>query len=134
MLREIHQGKKTVSGNRFLIRTKLVDRAEAWRWSSLWRTEYGDAQQKALVSEWPTTRPGEWVTWVNAEEGAEALKHIRQSVVRSQPFGPTGWVGTMIDRFGLASTVHSDGKPKKMLLTVADSVCSPHFPTPRLAV
>ena len=34
------------------LRAKLVDRAEAWRWSSLWRTEYGDAQQKALVSEW----------------------------------------------------------------------------------
>jgi len=53
---------------------------------------------------------------VNAEEGAEALKHIQQSVVRGQPFGPTGWAGTMIDRFGLASTVRSEGRPKKLLV------------------
>jgi hypothetical protein len=53
---------------------------------------------------------------VNAEEGAEALKHIRQSVVRGQPFGSTEWVGAMIDRFGLASTVRSEGRPKKMLV------------------
>ena len=95
------------------LRANLVDRAEAWRWSSLWRTEYGDARQKALVSEWPITRPGEWVTWVNAEEGAKALEHIRQSVVRGQPFGPTEWAGAMVDRFGLASTVRSEGRPKK---------------------
>jgi len=95
------------------LRAKLVDRAEVWRWSSLWRTEYGDAQQKALVSEWPITRPREWMAWVNAEEGAEALRRIRQSVVRGQPFGPTEWVVTMIERFGLASTVRSEGRPKK---------------------
>ena len=53
------------------------------------------------------------MAWVNAEEGAEALRRIRQSVVRGQPFGPTEWVVTMIERFGLASTVRSEGRPKK---------------------
>ena len=47
---------------------------------------------------------------------SEAQKHIRQSVVRGQPFGPIEWVGTMIDRFGLASTVRSEGRPKKLLM------------------
>lgn len=50
---------------------------------------------------------------MNAKEGAEALRRIRQSVVRGQPFGPTEWVVTMIERFGLASTVRSEGRPKK---------------------
>lgn len=36
--------------------------------------------------------------------------------VRGQPFGPTEWVVTMIERFGLASTVRSEGRPKKMLV------------------
>jgi hypothetical protein len=53
------------------------------------------------------------MVWVNAEEGAEALRRIRQSVVRGQPFGPTEWVVTMIERFSLASTVRSEGRPKK---------------------
>ena len=56
------------------------------------------------------------MAWVNAEVGAEALRRIRQSVVRGQPFGPTEWVVTMIERFGLASTVRSEGRPKKMLV------------------
>ena len=53
------------------LRAKLVDRAEVWRWSSLWRREYGDAQQKGLISEWPIMRPKEWVAWVNEDEGKE---------------------------------------------------------------
>ena len=56
------------------LRAKLVDRAEVWQWSSLWRREYGDARQKALISEWPIMRPKEWVAWVNEKEGAEALR------------------------------------------------------------
>jgi len=37
-------------------------------------------------------------------------------VVRGQPFGPIEWVGIMIDRFGLASTVRSEGRLKKLLV------------------
>jgi len=32
--------------------------------------------------------------------------------VRGQPFGPTEWVVTMIERCGLASTVRSEGRPQ----------------------
>lgn len=67
------------------LRAKLVDRAEVWRWGSLWRREYGDAQQKTLISEWPIMRPKEWVAWVNEEESAEALKRIRQSIRCQEP-------------------------------------------------
>ena len=67
------------------LRAKLVDRAEVWRWGSLWRREYGDAQQKTLISEWPIMRPKEWVAWVNEEESAAALKRIRQSIRCQEP-------------------------------------------------
>ena len=33
------------------LRAGLVERAEAWRWSSLWRKTCGDAPQQSLVRE-----------------------------------------------------------------------------------
>ena len=98
------------------VRAGLVERAEAWRWSSLWRTTYGEAQQQAMVSNWPIARPADWVVSVNGDEGAEELTRIRQSVVRSQPYGATEWMTAMIERFGLGSTVRSEGRPRKVLV------------------
>lgn len=97
------------------LRAGLVERAEAWRWSSLWRTTYGDAQQQSLVSDGPVARPIDWVDWVNADEGGEELRHLRQSVVRSQPFGELEWVTATIERFGLVSTIRHEGRPRKVL-------------------
>jgi putative transposase len=97
------------------LRAGLVARAEAWRWSSLWRTTYGDAQQQALVSEWPIARPTDWVSWVNVDEGEGELGRLRQSVVRSQPFGEVEWVTAVIERFGLVSTIRNEGRPRKVL-------------------
>lgn len=92
-----------------------MERAEAWRWSSLWRTTYGDAQQQRLVIDGPVARPTDWVRWVNADEEGEALSHLRQSVVRSQPFGEMEWVTSMVARFGLVSTMRNEGRPRKIL-------------------
>jgi putative transposase len=97
------------------LRAGLVERAEAWRWSSLWWTTYGDAHQQPLVSDGPVARPPDWLGWVNADEEGEELKRLRQSVVRSQPFGQTEWVMTMIERFGLVSTIRKEGRPRKVL-------------------
>ena len=98
------------------LRAGLVERAEAWRWSSLWRTAYGDTQQKALISEWPITRPPDWVAWVNGDESTEDLMRIRRSVMRSQPLGQTEWMMETIERFGLGSTMRSEGRPRKVFV------------------
>ena len=98
------------------LRARLVERAEAWRWSSLWRTTNGDTQQQTLVSEWPIARPTDWVGWVNADEAGEELRRLRQSVVRSQPFGELEWVTATIERFGLVSTIRNEGRPRKVLM------------------
>jgi hypothetical protein len=69
-----------------------------------------------MVSHWPIARPADWVESVNGDEGAEELTRIRQSVVRSQPYGATEWMTAMIERFGLGSTVRSEGRPRKVLV------------------
>ena len=51
-------------------RAKLVERAEAWRWGSLWRRQSGSRQERAMLSEWPINRPRGWVERVNQALGA----------------------------------------------------------------
>ena len=72
--------------------------------------------QQTLISEWPIARPIDWVSWVNADERERELRQLRQSVVRSQPFGELEWVTAMIQRFGLVSTIRNEGRPRKILV------------------
>lgn len=46
------------------LRANLVEQAEQWRWSSLWRWKFGDAEQKSLLSAWPVARPQHWLAHV----------------------------------------------------------------------
>jgi putative transposase len=43
----------------------LVERAEDWRWGSLWVRKHGTPEQRALLSDWPIEKPGDWTEWVN---------------------------------------------------------------------
>ncbi|MFC1751738.1 transposase [Patescibacteria group bacterium] len=38
-------------------RAKLVRKAEDWKWSSVWRREFGTIQQKKILSSWPMKIP-----------------------------------------------------------------------------
>ncbi|MBI3836429.1 MAG: hypothetical protein HY288_00665 [Planctomycetia bacterium] len=58
------------------LRAGLVDRAEAWRWSSLWRRESGDAGARALLARWPVPRPRNWVHQVNRAQTSAELESV----------------------------------------------------------
>src|SRR5580698_8107370 len=48
------------------VRPTLVERAEDWQWSSLWRWLHPEAHhQKPILCPWPNPRPQDWVTRVN---------------------------------------------------------------------
>ena len=38
------------------LRGGLVDKAEEWRWASLWRRKYGDLSSRSVLSDWPIDR------------------------------------------------------------------------------
>lgn len=38
-------------------KANLVKKAESWRWSSVWRREYGSSEQKDTLSLWPVEAP-----------------------------------------------------------------------------
>ena len=95
------------------LRARLVERAEGWRWSSLWRRQFGDAEARALLSDWPLPRPRDWAARVNRPERKEELEALRGSVNKGRPFGSDEWVARTVKRLGLISTIRLRGRPRK---------------------
>ena len=94
------------------LRGGLVEAAESWRWSSLWRREAGDAETGSLLSAWPVPRPRGWIKRVNQVETAAKLEALRQSVARGRPFGGPEWTDRVVRKLGLENTLRSRGRPR----------------------
>jgi putative transposase len=93
------------------LRAYLVDRAEAWPWSSLaWRPS---GQRPQLLSDWPVACPRNWVAAVNAVQNAAELAALRRSVARGAPFGAERWTRRVAKRLGLESSLRPRGRPKR---------------------
>jgi len=83
------------------LRAGLVERAEDWRWGSLWRGE--DDRGRANTTEWPVARPSNWIDLVNAPQNEAELEAIREAVRLSRPFGTDEWTQAAIAQLGLPS-------------------------------
>lgn len=94
------------------LRASLVNRAEDWQWSSLWRRVQGDPKFTSWLSDWPVEQPRNWVKQVNQCETPAELEGLRVCVNRGRPFGGDAWVIRMAKRFGLESTLRPPGRPK----------------------
>lgn len=93
------------------LRAGLVERAEQWQWSGLWRRAHGAGPLP--LSSWPVERPRTWVAWVNRILDEEQLEGIRICVQRGRPLGPKHWVGRTAARLGLDFTLRGPGRPRK---------------------
>jgi len=92
------------------LRAKLVKQGEAWRWSSLWRRQQGDA---GWLADWPVSRPATWVKFVNGIETEGELIELRRCVSRGRPYGTATWTGSTATRLGLEASLRAQGRPKK---------------------
>lgn len=95
------------------LRANLVQRAEDWRWSSLWRWSQGTTTEKALLSAWPVRRAANWIEYVNAPQSEAELTALRRSVNRGSPFGDQPWTEQIVTRLSLESTLRPLGRPRK---------------------
>ncbi len=93
------------------LRANLVERAEQWRWGSLWRREQGVGT--GLLAAWPLALPADWVAFVNEPQTAEELAALRRSVNRGAPFGSDEWQAETVEEFGLQYTLRRRGRPRK---------------------
>jgi putative transposase len=95
------------------LRANLVAQAQAWRWSSLWRREAGDAESRKLLTNWPLSRPRDWPAHVNAPQTDAEVEAVRRAIRRNSPFGDTPWQQAVAKRLGLESTLRPQGRPRK---------------------
>ncbi len=96
------------------LRANLVQQADAWKWSSLWRYYHGNADQKKLLSKWPLPRPRNWRDRVQTALTDSELEAIQRSVIRGRPFGSNEWTEAIAKSLGLEFTMRGRGRPKKM--------------------
>ena len=93
------------------LRAKLVDRAQDWRWCSLWRRINGD--RESVLSSWPVENPTYWIDWVNGRQTAAELDVLRKSVNRGAPYGSEDWRTRIANVLNLEFTLHPRGRPRK---------------------
>jgi REP-associated tyrosine transposase len=93
------------------LRARLVERAEQWRWSGLWRRVH--RRRELTLSVWPTGRPRGWIEHVNAGLSREPLDAVRECVQRGRPLGASAWVQATAARLGLGFTLRGPGRPRK---------------------
>ncbi|MBN2023114.1 MAG: transposase [Pirellulales bacterium] len=94
------------------LRANLVERAEAWRWSSLWRRCRGGTEEKAILATCPVELPGDWIERVNRADNKKELEALRRSVHRGRPYGTSDWQQRIAKRLGLESAYRAVGRPR----------------------
>jgi putative transposase len=97
------------------LRGNLVQWAEHWRWSSLWRRINGDQEPGPFLCSWPTPLPENWGEYVNVPQTEAEREALRLSVRRGCPLGSSEWQQQMAIRQGLSHTLRPRGRPKKAL-------------------
>lgn len=94
-------------------KANLVRKAEMWKWSSVWRREFGPENAKKLLSDWPVLVPKNYLLWLNEPQTAHEEELIELSEKRDVPFGSDAWVSTVIKKFKIEQTQRPRGRPKK---------------------
>lgn len=95
------------------LRAGLVQRAEDWRWSSLWRRVAGLRSDSDWLAAWPFPQPDDWPAWVNQALTPGELESLRRCVNRGQPFGRQPWVQRTARQLDLEGTLRPRGRPRK---------------------
>jgi putative transposase len=96
------------------LRAGLVQEADAWRWSSLWRFCRGSPGQKSLLSNWPVARPRGWLRHVAEPQSEAELEALRGCANRGTPLGSPEWTRRIAKHLGLEHTLRPRGRPRKL--------------------
>ncbi len=94
------------------LRAGLVDRAEAWRFGSLYRRTRGTAEERSLLAESPVALGRDWVAHVNRPQSEAELAAIRRGIARGQPLGSDAWQRKVARQMDLEHTLRPRGRPR----------------------
>jgi putative transposase len=93
------------------LRAGLVQRSQAWEWSSL-RPNVPSAPP-GLLTAGPLPKGRGWSRWVNGVEAERELEALRPSVNRGTPFGKPDWQQHTAQNLGLQASLNPRGRPRK---------------------
>lgn len=93
------------------LRAGLVERAEQWRWSSLFERIAG--MERRCLTELPCPMPLDWRACVNRAESQDELRAIRQCSATERPFGSAAWVERGVTELGFRPSARGRGRPRK---------------------
>lgn len=94
------------------LRAKLVTRAEEWQWSSRYRRQRNSKEDQKLLAPLPTELPVNYLESANTILGDDELEQVRYSLTKGAPYGGTAWVGDMVEKYNLGSTLRGPGRPR----------------------
>jgi putative transposase len=96
------------------LRAGRVERAQAWKWSSLYKHEAGKLPEWLMpTGKWPVRRRDDWVNWVNRAQSAKEQEALQQCIKRGRPYGSDAWIARTAKALQLQSTLRPPGRPKK---------------------
>ena len=107
------------------LRATLVEKAQAWPWSSLWRRlgSGGDPERVPLpLAIWPVQQPADWLQWVNQAQTQKELAALRLSIDKGRPYGDERWaegikgISTLFFRLLSRSSSAAEGELEVKLL------------------
>ena len=91
---------------------KVVERAEDYRWGSLYNWCGGESVIK--LSPWPVKRLPQWIERVNQPLTKKENDAVENCITRGCPFGQEQWVTKTAKQAGLESTLRPRGRPKNL--------------------
>ena len=94
------------------LRANLVDRGQAWPWSSLAARSSEPPKWLVPTQGWPVQYPADWTTRVNRPQRQAELQAIQLSVKRGRPYGNERWQNRTADQLGLQSTLRPRGRQR----------------------
>ena len=94
------------------LRAGLVERAEAWRWSSL-HALLTDSSGPIRLDPGPAPWGAGWVEAVNAPLFDDDVARVRQSLRGDRPLGDPTWTLATATTLGLESSLRPPGRPPR---------------------
>ena len=91
----------------------LVQRAEDYRWGSLWNWCGGDSVIK--LASWPLKRLARWIERVNEPITKQEKDALQNCINRGCPYGTEEWVKKTAENQGLEITLRPRGRPRKLV-------------------
>lgn len=92
------------------LRAGLVERAESWRWSSL----YHWCRREAVIGlQSPLERSSAWLNLVNTPQNADEEAALQLSIKRSRPYGTKSWTKSIAKTLGLEASLRRPGRRVK---------------------